>query len=129
MKIRLIVTVILAAVVFSAAVATSADGITKRVKFAKGKSSATVSGAVLRGDLDTYIVGAKSGQMMYTKITSLENNAVFSIKGPDGEYLQDVGEEDDRMDATSDLPYDGDYKIIVGGTRGNASYKLTVSIK
>lgn len=129
MKIRLIVTILLTAVVFSAAVATSADGITKRIKFAKGKRSAVVSGAVLRGDLDTYIVGARSGQMMYTKITSLENNAVFSIKGPDGEYLQDVGEEDDRMDATSDLPYDGDYKIIVGGTRGNSSYKLTVSIK
>jgi hypothetical protein len=129
MKIRLIVTVILAAVVFSAAVTTSADGITRRIKFAKGKRSTVVSGAVLRGDLDTYIVGAKSGQMMYTRITSLENNAVFSIKGPDGEYLQDVGEEDDRTDATSDLPYDGDYKLIVGGTRGNASYKLTVSIK
>jgi hypothetical protein len=129
MKIRLIVTVILAAVVFSAAVVTSADGITKRLKFARGKSSTTISGAVLRGDLDTYIIKAKSGQMMYTKITSLENNAVFSIKGPDGEYLQDVGEEDDRTDAASDLPYDGDYKIIVGGTRGNANYKLTVSIK
>jgi hypothetical protein len=119
----------LAALALSLSVITSADGITKRVKFPRGKSSATVSGAVLRGGLDTYIVGAKSGQMMYTKIASLENNAVFSIKGPDGEYLQDVGEEDDRMDAASDLPYDGDYKIIVGGTRGNASYKLTVSIK
>lgn len=129
MKIRGVTTLVLLIMALGIAISTSADGITKRLKFAKGKSSATVSGAVLRGDLDTYIVGAKSGQMMYTKITSLENNAVFSIKGPDGEYLQDVGEEDDRMDATSDLPYDGDYKIIVGGTRGNASYKLTVSIK
>jgi hypothetical protein len=129
MKIRLSLTILLAALALGLSVITSADGITKRVKFARGKSSAVVSGAVLRGDLDTYIVGAKSGQMMYTKITSLENNAVFSIKGPNGEYLQDVGEEDDRTDATSDLPYDGDYKIIVGGTRGNASYKLTVSIK
>lgn len=129
MKIRLIVTVLLAALVFSAAVVTSADGITRRVKFARGKSSATVSGAVVRGDRDIYIVGAKSGQMMYTEITSRENNAVFQIKGPDGEYLQDAGEGDDRTEATSDLPYDGDYKIIVGGTRGNAHYQLKISIQ
>jgi hypothetical protein len=81
MKIRLPLTILLAALALGLTVITSADGITKRLKFARGKSSATVSGAVLRGDLDTYIVGAKSGQMMYTKITSLENNAVFSIKG------------------------------------------------
>jgi hypothetical protein len=107
----------------------SADGIRKRIKFPKGKSSATVSGAVVRGDRDTYIVGAKEGQMMTVKITSPEKNAVFQIRDANGEFLQDAGEADDATSITSDLPSTGDYEIIVGGTRGNASYKLTVAIK
>jgi hypothetical protein len=130
MKIRLLLfTVLTAIAVFSLAVITSADGITKRIKFARGKSSATVSNAVIRGDRDTYIVGARAEQMMTVKITSLEKNAVFQIEDPNGEYLQDAGEEDDATSVTNSLPETGDYRIIVGGTRGNASYKLTVTIK
>jgi hypothetical protein len=60
------------------AAAASADGITKRVRFAKGKTSARLSGAVVRGDRDTYILGAKAEQMMTVKITSTEDNQGFS---------------------------------------------------
>ena len=129
MKIKFLVTAVLAIIVSSVTVLTSADGITKRVKFARGKSSATLSGAVVRGDRDTYIVGARAEQKMSVRITSLEKNAVFQVQGPDGEFLQDAGEEDDATMVTTTLPSNGDYKIIVGGTRGNASYKLTISIK
>ena len=105
------------------------DGITKRVKFPKGKSSVTLANAVIRGEQDTYILGARSGQRMTVKITALENNAAFQIKGPDGDYLEGAGEMDDATNVTVTLPGTGDYRIVVGGTRGNASYKLTVSIK
>ena len=105
------------------------DGVTKRIKFAKGKSSTTISGAVIRGDHDTYILGARGGQSMTVKITSPENNAVFMIKDPNGEYFAGLGEGDDSRDATIVLDESGDYRIIVGGTRGNATYKLTVSIR
>jgi type II secretory pathway pseudopilin PulG len=105
------------------------DGITKRVKFAKGKSSATFSNAVIRGERDTYILGAKSGQRMTVRVTALENNAVFQIEGPQGEYLEGAGETDDATSVSVTLPDSGDYRIIVGGTRGNASYRLTVSIR
>ena len=107
----------------------SVDGVTKRIKFAKGKSSATVSGAVIRGDLDTYIVGARSGQRMMVRIAALEDNAAFSVKGPDGEFLDRAGEMDDATNVVLSLPQNGDYRIVVGGTRGNSSYKLTVAIK
>ena len=107
----------------------SAEGITKRINFKRGKHSATVSGSVVRGDRDTYIVRAKAGQLMSVTINSRENNAVFQVKGPDGEYLQDAGEGDDAAEVTNVLPQDGDYKIVVGGTRGNATYRVTVSIK
>ena len=105
------------------------DGITKRIKFARGKSSATLSGSVIRGDRDTYILGAKAGQRMTVRIAALENNAVFQIEGPRGEYLEGAGEEDDATAVTVSLPDTGDYRIVVGGTRGNASYRLTVSIR
>ncbi|HTH37739.1 MAG TPA: hypothetical protein VL572_07225, partial [Pyrinomonadaceae bacterium] len=107
----------------------AADGITKRVKFAKGKSSITLSSAVIRGELDTYILGARVGQRITVKVTALEKNAAFQIKGPDGDYLDGAGEMDDATSVTVTLPQNGDYRIIVGGTRGNASYKLTVSIR
>lgn len=129
MKLRILSTIALLALALSMAIITSADGITKRVTFKRGKKSATMSGAVIRGDVDTYILKAKAGQMMHTKITALENNAAFTVEGPNGEYLQDAGETDDATNVTNDLPWNGDYKIVVGGTRGNATYKLTVTIE
>ncbi len=113
----------------ASAVFVEADGVTKRIRFAKGKSSATVRGAVIRGETDTYIVGARAEQMMSVSTSSVENNAVFTLQGPDGDYLQDAGEEDDARGVTVPLPYDGDYRIKASGTRGNATYRLTVSIR
>jgi flagellar hook assembly protein FlgD len=109
--------------------AIASDGVNKRLKFARGKSSTVVSGAVIRGDRDTYRLGAKSGQTMSVKITSTENNAVFQIQDADGNFLAGADEGDDAMKWSGALPSSSDYKIIVGGTRGNAAYKLTVSIK
>ncbi|HRI03736.1 MAG TPA: hypothetical protein PLL77_08340 [Pyrinomonadaceae bacterium] len=129
MKVRILLSVLLTVSVLSLAAVTSADGVTKRIRFAKGKHSATVSNSVVRGDRDTYIAGAGTGQTMTVKITSLEDNAVFQIEAPNGEFLDGAGETDDAMEFTGELPSKGDYKIIVGGTRGNATYKLTVMIK
>lgn len=106
-----------------------ADGIRKRIKFARGKTSAVVSNSVVRGDRDTYIIGARQGQKMSVTITSLEKNAVFQIQTPDGSFLAGADEGDDAMRWSGSLPMSGDYEIIVGGTRGNASYKLTVGIR
>jgi hypothetical protein len=95
-----------------------------RVKFAAGASSTTIKNSVVRSDRNTYLLGAKSGQQMNLKITSLENNAVFDVVSPDGKTV--------KQEATTwsgKLPANGDYQIIVGGTRGNATYELTVEIK
>jgi hypothetical protein len=107
-----------------------AQGVKQKVRFARGSSSTTISGAVIRGDRDRFYVGAKKGQTMSVKITSLENNAVFQIFLPgEQEALSGAGEEDDAMKWSGQLPEDAEYVIVVGGTRGNATYKLTVSIK
>jgi hypothetical protein len=128
-KIKLSVLTLLLVNFFVFSQITRADGITKRIKFAKGKHSAALSNAVVRGDEDTYLTSAKTGQKMTVKITSVEKNAVFFIEKPGGGYLEKAGEGDDQTTWTGTLPRNGDYKITVAGTRGNATYKLIVTIK
>ena len=128
-KVKFCLIILLTFAVLSLTTVTSADGVTKRVKFVRGKHSATVSNSVIRGEVDTYILGARAGQTMTVSITSVEDNAAFQVEGPDGEYLPGAGETDDATGVTAELPMNGDYKVIVGGTRGNATYKLPISIR
>ena len=107
-----------------------ADGVKQKIRFAKGASSSTVSGAVVRGDRDRYYVGARKGQTMAVKISSEESNAVFQVYRPGEEdALPGAGDGDDATDWSGELPADAEYVIVVGGTRGNATYKLKVSIE
>ncbi|CAA9266681.1 hypothetical protein AVDCRST_MAG92-2760 [uncultured Coleofasciculus sp.] len=95
----------------------------ERMRFSRGANAATVSTSVVRGTRDTFLVAANRRQTMTVSITSLEKNAVFDIQGPNGQII--------KQEATSwsgVLPTTGDYRIIVGGTRGNASYRLRVSV-
>jgi hypothetical protein len=102
----------------------------KELKFSKGASSTLVDGSVVRGDVDNYQIGVKAGQIMTIAITSTEKNAAFVIYLPKSEKtLQGAGEEDDAVKWTGKLPVTGIYKIAVSGTRGNATYKLKVSVK
>lgn len=98
-------------------------GIDETIRFEPGGTSATMSNAVIRGERNRYTLEAGAGQTMIVSIGSLENNAVFDIYGPDGAALATEG-----TSASIVLPSDGSYVIIVGGTRGNASYDLTVEI-
>ena len=107
-----------------------ADGVRKKVRFAKGGTSASIKGAVIRGERDRYIVGASGGQRMTVSITSLEKNAVFQIYlAGEGETLDGAGEGDDATRWSGTLPANSDYVIVVGGTRGNASYTLKITVK
>lgn len=78
----------------------------------------------MRGTRNIYLLRARKGQTIILNITSVEQNAIFDIQAPNGEFLQ--------REATrwrGELPVTGDYSVIVGGTRGNASYKLEIIIK
>ena len=103
-------------------------GVTRTVKFRKGATSASYKNAVIRGERDTYVLGAKGGQLMSVSITSLENNAVFQIRGPGG-YLRGAGPGTDRRSWSGQLPANGKYRVIVGPTRGNATYTVTFAIR
>ena len=108
----------------------SAQGVKKKIQFQRGSSSATVKGAVVRGDSDRYYLGAQKGQTMSVKITSEEDNAVFQVYLPGEEKaLPGAGDGDDAKDWSGELPRDAEYVIVVGGTRGNATYTLRVSIE
>jgi hypothetical protein len=114
----------------------------REIRFPRGASEATVGNSVIRADRDLYTATARAGQTMRVRITSVERNAVFQIFRPgarfekvdeiyefDGQALSGTSEEDAAMSWSGTLPQSGKYLIVVGGTRGNATYRLTVSIR
>jgi hypothetical protein len=108
----------------------AAQDTPRRIRFARGSSSAAVEGAVLRGERAVYLVGARAGQQMRVRVASPEENAVFQLHAPGrGGTLRGAGETDDATAWSGALPRTGDYRIVVGGTRGNASYTLHVAIR
>lgn len=108
----------------------AAGGVKKRVRFPRGETAAAIEGSVIRGERDTYLLGARAGQRMTVRVTSLEENAAFQIYQPGGKKtLAGAGEADDATAWSGELPASGDYRIVVGPTRGNSSYRLEVNIK
>lgn len=102
---------------------------TQRIRFKPGESSATVQTAVVRGTRDTYLLGAQKGQTMTVRIQSLENNAVFDVVTPASQTGQRRVLKQEAVFWSGKLPVSGDYQIVVGTTRGNASYRLEVGIR
>jgi hypothetical protein len=97
---------------------------TERVQFKPGSRSTSISHSVLRGERDVYVLGAEGGQRMDLAITSLEENAVLDVVDPSGLVLAREATQEQLI-----LPHTGDYQVIVGGTRGNATYDLTIGIE
>lgn len=67
---------------------------------------------------------------MSVSITALEKNAAFSIYEPKTEdTIPGTEEENDPTEWSGTLSKSGEYRIVVGGTRGNASYQLQVKVE
>jgi len=99
--------------------------IIRRVNFPPGSNSATLENSVIRGERDEYVLGARAGQQMTVHISSVEDNAVFRIElHESGEWVAGTGRR-----WSGELPKSGDYRIVVSGTRGNATYELKVTIR
>lgn len=90
----------------------------------QGSNSTVVKNSVIRGERDVYQIKVKQGQQLLINITSTEKNAVFEVIDPNGVNLQN-----EATAWQARLTVTGKYKIIVGGTRGNATYKMQVRIK
>ena len=104
-------------------------GLSKRVRFPRGGTTAILKNSVVRGTVDRYTLGARAGQKMTVSITAVERNAAFTIYAPSGATLEGAGEGQDATKWNGELPENGDYVIEVGGTRGNTTYTLKVTVR
>jgi hypothetical protein len=123
------ITLILAIILVAAGLAFAQSGKVQRVRFARGRTTAILKGAVIRATKDRYILGARGGQTMIVHVTALEKNAVFYIVGPDGSMLPGAEDDADVTDWEGTLPDSGDYSVYVSPSRGNATYTLEVTIR
>jgi opacity protein-like surface antigen len=113
-------------ILFLAVISASAQDA-KRIQFAKGKSSATVSGATGAYGV-TYVVRARSGQKIVLKLTPV--NGVGIKVETDGQDGQQVLLREERGGTYEvGLETTGDYTIFIGSTGGRSvNFSLTVSI-
>jgi hypothetical protein len=109
-----------------------AEDFKKPLHFATGKNSAMVTGDIVRGDADIYLLKVHSGQLMSISVSSLEENAAFDVLEPkdrNSKAEKSITGGSDITKWSGSLAKTGLYKIVVSGTRGNTSYKLKVSVK
>jgi hypothetical protein len=118
---------VIALLLVSVNFATAQRDRTRRIRFERGRTTKVIEDAVVRGTSDRYLLRASAGQTLTVHITSLEDNAVFDIYRPGGRRI--LGGAQETMDWTGELPVSGDYVIPVGGTRGNATYTLEVTVR
>jgi hypothetical protein len=122
-----LLTFVLFATMATVSFAQKGNDVERKIKFAKGKSSATVKDSIAdRNTTHSWIVGAKAGQTMTVVFTSARKDVDFCISFPNG------GEPEDscgRRTWTIELPDDGNYTLIIDSKRENTPYTLTVTIK
>jgi hypothetical protein len=100
---------------------------TKRIQFAKGKSSATVTGVTGQYGV-TYVVRARSGQKIVIDLKPVSNVGV-KIEG-NGSYGEQVLLREEKGGYYEvGLEESGDYTIFIGSlSHRSVSFTLTVKI-
>jgi hypothetical protein len=97
----------------------------RRLQFKRGTSETTVQGKVSIALPDTYLVGARAGQVMTVKLTAARKAVRFLVMSPSTNSLV----VDSVRDWTGVLEESGDFTIIVDGDARGSAYSMTVSIK
>lgn len=97
----------------------------RRLQFKRGMSSRTVTGKVSIALSDTFLVGARAGQVMTIKLTAPRKSVRFLLMSPTTRNLV----ADNARDWTGTLPETGDYYIIVDADERGSTYSMTVTIK
>lgn len=96
----------------------------KRIRFARGRTTAVVEGST--EESDEYLLGARAGQTMIVHVTSRNNNAVIKVLDSTGNTIKGSSKPNDW---SGTLPGNGDYRIVVSSTKGTAEYTLEVTIR
>jgi hypothetical protein len=102
-----------------------------RIEFKRGASSTTISGVVHGDEQAEYLLGAKKGQRLIIKLTSVPaKSSVFQLLGENNDTLG--LEYDANFDYSGVLPKTGDYFITVKRpteAKGTSRYKLTIAVR
>jgi hypothetical protein len=86
-----------------------------RIRFAKGRTSATVTGKVAKGGRICYIAGARRGQLITATVSSNTGRVQIFESGETAYSYQ--------------IEVSGDQSICVDNLGRAATYRLTVSIR
>ena len=97
----------------------------RRVQFKRGASSATLQGRVSIELPDTYLVGARAGQVMTVALNAPRQSVRFTLMSPTTSSLV----ADNTRNWTGTLPENGDYTIIVDADERGGTYTMTITIK
>jgi hypothetical protein len=114
-----------------ASVATAKSEVVRSIRFEKGAKSGVLADALVRGESRTYEFSARRGQHGRIVISAAEDNAVFQLFSPpeplpNASAVMIAGPE--ARIWSGSLPRTGIYRIIVTGTRGNATYCLHLTV-
>ncbi len=103
-----------------------------QVKFAKGKSSATVSWTLSNNQQMEYIFSAKAGQTVTLKVVSVPKGNLFSFSLDGANGIELETEYDSYADYKFIAPATGDYLVVVTKrptekvTKARFSFTLTI---
>jgi hypothetical protein len=86
-----------------------------RVRFARGRTSATMTGRIGTGGRICYVANAKAGQTLTATVSS-RSGQVRIFESGDTSYQ-------------TEIEYSGDQSVCVDNLRGATTYSLTVSIR
>jgi hypothetical protein len=135
-----------AAVVALAGPVRAADTL-REIQFKPGQTNVKAHGHLALRDSDIWVITAKAGQAGDIRVTSIEDNVSFRIFQPPAALKRQIGAMEvdgpqlpgivpvQGLDAgagrhwTGVLPAAGTYYVVVGSDRGDASYKLMVTVK
>ncbi len=136
---RLAIAPLVASFVFSPAV--SGAEVSKRVVFAKGKTSVSYRGKLPRkyADYDSYVLRAKKGQALSVKLTSTDPDAYFAVYetqelGPDEDAI--LANDEKSREWSGKLPIRSEYSVQVYGVgsiddhdASGAAYIIEISLR
>ena len=133
---RLLVCLLASALLIGTAF-TTAEATTKQIQFAKGKSSASVSGKITGNEDIDYVIRASEGQTLTVDFKAGKGAAFFNVlpPGSTGEALFVGSGENNSDHFKGTLPSDGDYTIriyLMGGAKDSGkpvSFTLKVAVK
>ena len=106
----------------SAQCRTTDTTVPKRIRFARGRTTAVVSDTIRLCTSHEYKLRARAGQTLSVNLATGKRTSL-TVSAPNGDTLLDGGK-----DWSGELPANGDY-IITVGTDANARYTLEVTIR